>query len=75
MLLSCSSSVVLLLALIIPAIITGFTQLVDSAPPWSIDLARWLRPLGIDISTESLITELQRNADSIISTAQNIAGR
>ena len=64
----------LLLALIIPAIITGFTQLVDSAPALVDRLSGWLRPLGIDISTESLITELQRNADSIISTAQNIAG-
>jgi predicted PurR-regulated permease PerM len=64
----------LLLALIIPAIITGFNQLVDSAPALVDRLSGWLRPLGIDISTESLISELQRNADSIISTAQNIAG-
>ena len=65
---------VLLLALIIPAIITGFKQLVESAPSLVDRLSGWLRPLGIDISTENLINELQRNADSIISTAQNIAG-
>ena len=64
----------LLLALIVPAVITGFKQLVDSAPALVDRLAGWLRPLGIDISTDNLITELQRNADSIISTAQNIAG-
>jgi predicted PurR-regulated permease PerM len=65
--------VIVLLALIIPAVITGFQQLITSAPQLVDRLSRWLRPLGIDLSTANLIQELQNNADRVISAAQNVA--
>ena len=64
---------VVLLALIIPAVITGFQQLIDNAPQLVDRLSRWLRTLGIDLSTANLIQELQNNADRVISAAQNVA--
>jgi predicted PurR-regulated permease PerM len=65
---------ILLLALIVPAIITGFRQLFDSAPELVDRLSVWLRLLHVDLSTEDLINELQNNADRVIAAAQNVAG-
>ena len=65
---------IVLVGLIVPAVVTGFQQLIDNAPALVDRLAAWLRPLGVDISTEHLIAELQNNADRVISAAQNIAG-
>jgi predicted PurR-regulated permease PerM len=65
--------VIILLALIVPAVITGFQQLIDTAPTLVDRLSGWLKPFGIDVSTDSLITELRNNADRVISAAQNVA--
>jgi predicted PurR-regulated permease PerM len=65
---------VLLLALIVPAVVTGFKQLVANAPDLVDRLSGWLRHLGIDFSTDNLIRELQSNADRVIATAQSLAG-
>jgi predicted PurR-regulated permease PerM len=65
---------VVLVGLIVPAVVTGFQQLIDNAPALVDRLAAWLRPLGVDISTDHLIAELQNNADRVIAAAQNIAG-
>jgi predicted PurR-regulated permease PerM len=65
---------IVLLALIVPAVITGFQQLIDTAPSLVDRLSGWLRPLGVDLSTQNLINELQNNADRVISAAQNVAG-
>ena len=65
---------ILLLALIVPAVVGGFKQLVESAPTLVDRLAGWLRPLGFDLSTENLITELRANADRVIAAAQDVAG-
>jgi predicted PurR-regulated permease PerM len=66
--------IVLLLALIIPAVIQGFQSLVQNAPTMVDKLAEWLKPLGIDLSTDELIQKLQQNAQQIISSATNLAG-
>jgi predicted PurR-regulated permease PerM len=66
--------IVLLLALIIPAVIQGFQQLVQNAPSLVDKLAQWLKPLGIDLSTQELIQKLQQNAQQVISSATNLAG-
>src|SRR4249919_720658 len=50
-------AMVLLAALIVPAVVSGFKQLVVSAPSLVDTLAGWLRHLGFDLSTENLITE------------------
>ena len=66
--------IVLLLALIIPAVIQGFQSLVQNAPSLVDKLAHWLKPLGIDLSTQELIQKLQQNAQQVISSATNLAG-
>ena len=66
--------IVLLLALIIPAVIQGFQSLVQNAPTMVGKLAEWLKPLGIDLSTQELIQKLQQNAQQVISSATNLAG-
>jgi predicted PurR-regulated permease PerM len=66
---------VFLLAMIVPAVVTGFKQLVDNAPQLVDRLVGWLHVIGIkNVSTDNLITELQNNADKVISAAQGIAG-
>jgi predicted PurR-regulated permease PerM len=63
-----------MIALIVPAVISGFTSLVENAPTLVDRLADWLRPLGISLSTEELIQKLQENAQQIVSSATNVAG-
>ena len=66
---------VVLLALIIPAVVTGFKQLFDNAPELVDRFVGWLHVIGIrNVSTDNLIQELQNNADKVISAAQGIAG-
>ena len=65
---------IVLVALIVPAVVTGFQQLIDNAPGLVDRLSSWLRPLKIDLSTATLISELQNNADKVIAAARNVAG-
>ena len=65
--------VIALVALISPAVVVGFRQLLDSAPSLVDRLAAWLRTFRITISTQTLIDELRANADRVVSTGQNIA--
>ena len=67
-------AILLLLALIVPAVISGFNQLVQNAPALVDRLSNWLRPLGIKLSTDELIQKLQENAQQVISSATNVAG-
>ena len=67
-------AIVLLVALIVPAVISGFNQLVQNAPALVDRLSNWLRPLGIKLSTDELIQKLQENAQQVISSATNVAG-
>ncbi len=64
---------IVLLALIVPAVVTGFKQLFESAPALVDRFTGWLRIIHIDVSSEHLIQELQNNSDKVIATAQNIA--
>jgi predicted PurR-regulated permease PerM len=66
---------VFLLALIVPAVVTGFKQLIENAPQLVDRLVGWLHLIGIkNVSTDNLITELQQNADKVVVAAQGIAG-
>jgi len=67
-------AIVLLIALIVPAVISGFNQLVENAPALVDRLSEWLRPLGIKLSTDQLIQRLQENAQQVISSASSVAG-
>jgi predicted PurR-regulated permease PerM len=60
---------VLVLALVIPAVISGFQQLIDNAPEWVDKIAAWLKPLGIEFSTDKLIEEVRKNAEDVVSNA------
>ena len=64
---------VLLLALIVPAVITGFRQLVEAAPSLVDRFAGWASTFRIDISTENLINDLRANADKVIAAGPNVA--
>jgi predicted PurR-regulated permease PerM len=68
------AAIILLLALIVPAVISGFNQLVGAAPALVDRLSDWLRPLGIKLSTDELIQKLQENAQQVISSASTVAG-
>jgi predicted PurR-regulated permease PerM len=68
------AAIVLLVALIVPAVINGFNQLVQAGPSLVDRLSDWLRPLGIDLSTDELIQKLQENAQQVISSATTLAG-
>jgi predicted PurR-regulated permease PerM len=65
--------VVLLGALVSPAVVSGFRQLIDSAPTLVDRLAAWLKTFRINISTQTLLEELRANADRVVSTGQNVA--
>jgi predicted PurR-regulated permease PerM len=67
-------AVVLLIAMIVPAVISGFNQLIDNAPELVDKLARWLKPLGVDLSTDKIVTELQSNSEQVVQQASQIAG-
>ena len=67
-------AIVLLVALIVPAVITGFNQLVQNAPALVDRLSEWLRPLGIHLTTDEVIQKLQENAQQIVSSATTVAG-
>ena len=67
-------AVVVLIALIVPAVIQGFDQLIANAPELVDKLARWLKPLGIDLSTNKLIQEVQNNSQQVVSSATDLAG-
>ena len=67
-------AIVVLIALIVPAVIQGFDQLIANAPELVDKLARWLKPLGIDLSTNKLIEEVQNNSQQVVSSATDLAG-
>jgi predicted PurR-regulated permease PerM len=58
----------------VPAIVTGVSQLVSSAPELVTRLADLLRPLGINISQDQLITEIRNNAQTLGAQATKLAG-
>ncbi len=63
---------VLLVALIVPAIVSGSKQLLSSAPAMLARLQDWLGKLGIDFSTKKLLAELHANIDKVIGSAGKI---
>src|SRR5437667_2026890 len=64
----------LIVALIVPAVVQGVSQLVSSAPELVSRLADWLRPLGVNISQDQLTTEIRNNAQTLGAQATKLAG-
>ncbi len=66
--------VVLLLVLIVPAVVTGFRQLIEATPGWLAKIQRWAAKVGVDISTEKIQAEIKANASKIASHAFDLVG-
>jgi predicted PurR-regulated permease PerM len=63
-----------LLALLIPAIVTGTRQLISALPDLVTNLAKYLKPLGIKLERASLEKQLTTYSDDLISAAQHVTG-
>jgi predicted PurR-regulated permease PerM len=63
-----------LLALLIPAIVTGTRQLISSLPDLLTNLAKYLKPFGIKLDRASLEKQLTKYSDNLISAAQHVTG-
>lgn len=63
-----------LLALLIPAIVTGSRQLISSLPDLLTNLAKYGKPLGIRLDRASLEKQLTTYSDDLISAAQHVTG-
>ena len=64
----------ILIALVVPAIVQGFKQVISSAPSWIDQIARFLSRFGIHIDSDQLIEEIQKNSANIVSHASDVAG-
>ncbi len=65
---------VFIVALIVPAVVSGFQQLVDNAPELIDRLARWLARIGIEIDADAAAQSIRDNADSIGQYAASLVG-
>ncbi len=63
-----------LLALLIPAIVTGTRQLISALPDLLANLAKYLKPFGIKLDRASLEKQLTTYSDDLISAAQHVTG-
>jgi predicted PurR-regulated permease PerM len=63
-----------LLALLIPAIVTGTRELITSLPDLLNNLAKYLKPFGIKLDRASLQQQLTKYSDDLISAAQQVTG-
>ena len=63
-----------LLALLIPAIVTGSRQLIIGLPGLLNNLAKYLRPFGIKLDRASLEKQVTTYSDDLISAAKQVTG-
>ena len=63
-----------LLALLIPALVTGTRQLIASLPDLLNNLAKYLKPFGVKLDRVSLQQQLNKYSDNLISAAQQVTG-
>lgn len=63
-----------LLALLIPAIVTGTQQLISSLPDLLTNLAKYLKPFGVKLDRASLQQQVTKYSDNLISAAQQVTG-
>ncbi|HET7869189.1 MAG TPA: AI-2E family transporter [Actinomycetota bacterium] len=68
-------AVAILLMLIVPAIVSGFRQLVANANTWVATISRWLDQLGITVDQARLTEQIRSRADDIVGYATNFAGQ
>jgi predicted PurR-regulated permease PerM len=66
-------SVVILIALIVPAVVSGVQQLLDALPRWIQTLTEWAnRYFRLDLSSDKLQEALRSSAKDLASAAGNI---
>ncbi|HXP54356.1 MAG TPA: AI-2E family transporter [Streptosporangiaceae bacterium] len=63
-----------LLALLIPALVTGSRQLITALPDLLNNLAKYLKPLGIKLDRASLEKQVTTYSDDLISAAKQVTG-
>lgn len=63
-----------LVALIIPAVVSGAKQLISAAPDLVNKLVKWANDLGWHISADNLTQQIQQNANKLVSSATDLAG-
>jgi predicted PurR-regulated permease PerM len=68
-------AVAILLLLIVPAIVSGFQQLIANADSWVATVTRWLDRLGITVDQAGLTEQIKTRADDIVGYATNFAGQ
>jgi predicted PurR-regulated permease PerM len=68
-------AVAILLMLIVPAIVSGFQQLVANASTWVATVTRWLDRLRIQVDQARLTEQIRTRADDIVGYATNFAGQ
>ncbi len=67
-------AVIGLVALIIPAVVSGARQLIAAAPGLVDTLVKWANNLGWKISASNLTDQVQQNAQDLAGAAKNLAG-
>jgi predicted PurR-regulated permease PerM len=67
--------VAILLMLIVPAIVSGFQQLIANADSWVATVTRWLERLGITVDQAGLTEQIKTRADDIVDYTANFAGQ
>jgi predicted PurR-regulated permease PerM len=67
-------AVIGLVALIIPAIVTGARQLITAAPGLVDKLVKWANDLGWHISAQNLTDQIKQNAQDLAGAAKDLAG-
>jgi predicted PurR-regulated permease PerM len=65
----------ILLTLIVPAMVSGFRQLVANSGTWVATVTRWLDRLGINVDQARLTEQIRSRADDIVGYASNFAGQ
>jgi len=65
---------VFVIALIVPAVVSGFDQLVENAPEMVDRLAQWLSRIGIEMDTTQAVQNVKDNADQIGTYAASVVG-
>ncbi|MGZ4132736.1 MAG: AI-2E family transporter [Actinomycetota bacterium] len=74
MFLAVLASFVLIVALVVPAVVSGVNQLVNNAPTIVKRAADWLALVGIKIDVTQVTDNLKANADQFGKYALNVAG-
>jgi predicted PurR-regulated permease PerM len=66
--------IVFIIALLVPAIVSGITQLVENADTLVARLADWLRPFRIELSVTEITARIEEFAEGLQDNLADVAG-